>query len=161
MSMARIMCDQCAGEQDDGRLRVRQRVTIVLSPNWDTSRSRPLKFDMLCCRCGISHDRTCSGCEDEVAPATRPGTCCPTEVDIAKIFGTQVSPSAPLHPNSQSPCEHSAQRTPPSQPHHHLTTNSNTAIMGGVSVRDVPADKFIEAYAAFLKRQGKLPIPGP
>ncbi|KAF2093705.1 40S ribosomal protein S19 [Rhizodiscina lignyota] len=32
--------------------------------------------------------------------------------------------------------------------------------MGGVSVRDVPADKFIEAYAAFLKRQGKLPIPG-
>lgn len=38
---------------------------------------------------------------------------------------------------------------------------SNAANMGGVSVRDVPADKFIEAYAAFLKRQGKLPIPGP
>ena len=33
--------------------------------------------------------------------------------------------------------------------------------MGGVNVRDVPADKFIEGYAAFLKRQGKLPIPGP
>ncbi|KAL9081209.1 MAG: hypothetical protein Q9157_000184 [Trypethelium eluteriae] len=32
--------------------------------------------------------------------------------------------------------------------------------MPGVSVRDVPADKFIDAYAAFLKRQGKLPIPG-
>ncbi|KAI9816689.1 MAG: 40S ribosomal protein S19 [Thelocarpon impressellum] len=32
--------------------------------------------------------------------------------------------------------------------------------MGGVSVRDVDAQKFIEAYAAFLKRQGKLPIPG-
>ncbi|EGP90881.1 unnamed protein product [Zymoseptoria tritici ST99CH_1A5] len=32
--------------------------------------------------------------------------------------------------------------------------------MGGVSVRDVPSDKFIAAYAAFLKRQGKLPIPG-
>jgi len=32
--------------------------------------------------------------------------------------------------------------------------------MGGVSVKDVPADKFINAYAAFLKRQGKLPIPG-
>lgn len=51
--------------------------------------------------------------------------------------------------------------------------------MGGVSVRDVPvrslncqhypvnyradgiqADKFIQAYSAFLKRQGKLPIPG-
>ncbi|KAI9890207.1 MAG: 40S ribosomal protein S19 [Vezdaea aestivalis] len=32
--------------------------------------------------------------------------------------------------------------------------------MGGVSVRDVEADKFIQAYAAFLKRQGKLPIPG-
>ncbi|KAK3116854.1 Protein component of the small (40S) ribosomal subunit [Teratosphaeriaceae sp. CCFEE 6253] len=32
--------------------------------------------------------------------------------------------------------------------------------MGGVSVRDVEADKFISAYAAFLKRQGKLPIPG-
>ncbi|KAF2138362.1 uncharacterized protein K452DRAFT_277478 [Aplosporella prunicola CBS 121167] len=27
-------------------------------------------------------------------------------------------------------------------------------------VRDVEANKFIEAYAAFLKRQGKLPIPG-
>ncbi|KAK5109142.1 40S ribosomal protein S19 [Meristemomyces frigidus] len=32
--------------------------------------------------------------------------------------------------------------------------------MPGVSVRDVPSDKFISAYAAFLKRQGKLPIPG-
>ncbi|KAI9797304.1 MAG: 40S ribosomal protein S19 [Candelina submexicana] len=32
--------------------------------------------------------------------------------------------------------------------------------MGGVSVRDVEANKFIDAYAQFLKRQGKLPIPG-
>ncbi|KAH7144507.1 40S ribosomal protein S19 [Dactylonectria estremocensis] len=31
---------------------------------------------------------------------------------------------------------------------------------GGVTVRDVDAQKFIIAYAAFLKRQGKLPIPG-
>ncbi|KAF1815163.1 40S ribosomal protein-like protein S19 [Eremomyces bilateralis CBS 781.70] len=31
--------------------------------------------------------------------------------------------------------------------------------MGGVNVRDVDAAKFIEAYAAFLKRQGRLPIP--
>ncbi|KAH9898984.1 40S ribosomal protein S19 [Xylariomycetidae sp. FL2044] len=31
---------------------------------------------------------------------------------------------------------------------------------GGVTVRDVDAQKFIEAYASFLKRQGKLPIPG-
>ncbi|KAL9124481.1 MAG: hypothetical protein Q9217_006188 [Psora testacea] len=31
---------------------------------------------------------------------------------------------------------------------------------GGVSVRDVDAHKFITAYSAFLKRQGKLPIPG-
>ncbi|KAL9117955.1 MAG: hypothetical protein Q9187_005501 [Circinaria calcarea] len=31
---------------------------------------------------------------------------------------------------------------------------------GGVSVRDVDAQKFINAYSAFLKRQGKLPIPG-
>jgi len=31
---------------------------------------------------------------------------------------------------------------------------------GGVSVRDVDAQKFIAEYAAFLKRQGKLPIPG-
>ncbi|KAH8193559.1 hypothetical protein TruAng_012275 [Truncatella angustata] len=29
---------------------------------------------------------------------------------------------------------------------------------GGINVRDV--DKFIEAYSSFLKRQGKLPIPG-
>jgi hypothetical protein len=41
-------------------------------------------------------------------------------------------------------------------PNHHTTVK-----MPGVSVRDVPADKFINAYAAFLKRQGKLPIPGP
>ncbi|TGZ84349.1 ribosomal protein S19e [Ascodesmis nigricans] len=27
-------------------------------------------------------------------------------------------------------------------------------------VRDVDAQKFIDAYAAFLKRQGKLPVPG-
>ncbi|KAF1990369.1 40S ribosomal protein S19-B [Aulographum hederae CBS 113979] len=32
--------------------------------------------------------------------------------------------------------------------------------MPGVSVRDVDAQKFIENYASFLKRQGKLPIPG-
>ncbi|KAJ5636589.1 40S ribosomal protein S19 [Penicillium longicatenatum] len=32
--------------------------------------------------------------------------------------------------------------------------------MGGVTVRDVDAQKFIAAYSAFLKRQGKLPIPG-
>ncbi|KAJ4351831.1 Protein component of the small (40S) ribosomal subunit [Didymosphaeria variabile] len=30
--------------------------------------------------------------------------------------------------------------------------------MGGVSVKDVDAQKFINAYAAFLKRQGKLPM---
>ncbi|KAI2631037.1 40S ribosomal protein S19 [Hypoxylon sp. NC1633] len=33
-------------------------------------------------------------------------------------------------------------------------------MVGGISVRDVDAQKFINAYAAFLKRQGKLPIPG-
>ncbi|KAI5304269.1 40S ribosomal protein S19 [Ascosphaera pollenicola] len=32
--------------------------------------------------------------------------------------------------------------------------------MPGVTVRDVDAQKFIAAYSAFLKRQGKLPIPG-
>jgi len=32
--------------------------------------------------------------------------------------------------------------------------------MVGVTVRDVDAQKFINAYAAFLKRQGKLQIPG-
>ncbi|KAK2768414.1 40S ribosomal protein S19 [Arachnomyces sp. PD_36] len=32
--------------------------------------------------------------------------------------------------------------------------------MGGVNVNDVDAQKFIAAYSAFLKRQGKLPIPG-
>ncbi|KAF2644495.1 40S ribosomal protein-like protein S19 [Massarina eburnea CBS 473.64] len=32
--------------------------------------------------------------------------------------------------------------------------------MGGVSVKDVDAQSFIASYAAFLKRQGKLPIPG-
>jgi len=32
--------------------------------------------------------------------------------------------------------------------------------MHGVSVRDVDAQTFIEAYADHLKRQGKLPIPG-
>ncbi|KAB5557851.1 40S ribosomal protein S19 [Coniochaeta sp. 2T2.1] len=31
---------------------------------------------------------------------------------------------------------------------------------GGVSVRDVDSHKFINAYAGFLKRQGKLPVPG-
>jgi hypothetical protein len=46
---------------------------------------------------------------------------------------------------------------PPPPPHSHILA----ANMPGVSVRDVPADKFINAYAAFLKRQGKLPIPGP
>ncbi|KAI0424442.1 40S ribosomal protein S19 [Xylaria sp. FL1042] len=31
---------------------------------------------------------------------------------------------------------------------------------GGISVRDVPAQQFIETYSQFLKRQGKLPVPG-
>ncbi|CAO2649816.1 Nn.00g011080.m01.CDS01 [Neocucurbitaria sp. VM-36] len=30
--------------------------------------------------------------------------------------------------------------------------------MGGVTVKDVEAQKFIASYAAFLKRQGKLPM---
>jgi len=33
-------------------------------------------------------------------------------------------------------------------------------MVGGVTVRDVDAQKFIIAYSAFLKRQGKLAIPG-
>jgi hypothetical protein len=33
--------------------------------------------------------------------------------------------------------------------------------MGGVGVKDVDAQKFINAYAAFLKRQGKLPSMRP
>merc|ERR1711964_50276 len=37
---------------------------------------------------------------------------------------------------------------------------SEAAIMGGVTVRDVDAQTFINAYADFLKRQGKLQIPG-
>ncbi|ODV92249.1 hypothetical protein CANCADRAFT_84222 [Tortispora caseinolytica NRRL Y-17796] len=32
--------------------------------------------------------------------------------------------------------------------------------MPGVSVKDVPAQKFIEAYAEFLQRQGRLEVPG-
>lgn len=32
--------------------------------------------------------------------------------------------------------------------------------MSGVTVRDVPAQDFINAYAAFLRRQAKLEIPG-
>ena len=32
--------------------------------------------------------------------------------------------------------------------------------MAGVSVRDVPAQSFINAYAQFLQRQGKLEVPG-
>ncbi|KAL8972237.1 MAG: hypothetical protein Q9183_000651 [Haloplaca sp. 2 TL-2023] len=31
---------------------------------------------------------------------------------------------------------------------------------GGLGVRDVDAQKFVEKYAAFLKKQGKLPVPG-
>lgn len=31
--------------------------------------------------------------------------------------------------------------------------------MPGTTVRDVPANKFIDAYAAFLKRSGKLEVP--
>ncbi|KAK7207256.1 40S ribosomal protein S19 [Myxozyma melibiosi] len=32
--------------------------------------------------------------------------------------------------------------------------------MPGVSVRDVPAQDFVVAYASFLQRQGKLEVPG-
>jgi len=30
--------------------------------------------------------------------------------------------------------------------------------MPGVSVKDIESHKFVAAYAAFLKRQGKLPM---
>ena len=63
--------------------------------------------------------------------------------------------------NTTKPAPHDNQRLSRETPRHTLTHTLNTAIMTGVSVRDVPADKFINAYAAFLKRQGKLPIPGP
>merc|ERR1712093_532288 len=39
-------------------------------------------------------------------------------------------------------------------------TTPTATMAGGISVRDVDAQKFIEAYSAFLERQGKLPIPG-
>jgi hypothetical protein len=38
------------------------------------------------------------------------------------------------------------------------STPINTADMPGVSVKDIESHKFIQAYAAFLKRQGKLPM---
>jgi len=37
-------------------------------------------------------------------------------------------------------------------------SQTNTAIMPGVSVKDIESHKFVAAYAAFLKRQGKLPM---
>ncbi|KAL8304507.1 hypothetical protein RB597_004336 [Gaeumannomyces tritici] len=47
-----------------------------------------------------------------------------------------------------------------SSSHLSFTPKTTAKMPGGVSVRDVDAHKFIKAYAAFLKRQGKLPIPG-
>lgn len=44
------------------------------------------------------------------------------------------------------------------QPRPSLQHTSPIIKMGGVSVKDVDAQKFINAYAAFLKRQGKLPM---
>ena len=89
----------------------------------------------------------------------------PEASTFAKIFRQKVSPA---HTPSRLHLEKfgftwtnpTTQRNINHLPLHHPTI-SNTAKMGGVNVRDVPADKFIEAYAAFLKRQGKLPIPGP
>jgi hypothetical protein len=34
----------------------------------------------------------------------------------------------------------------------------NTDKMPGVGVKDIESHKFVSAYAAFLKRQGKLPM---
>lgn len=34
----------------------------------------------------------------------------------------------------------------------------NTDKMGGVTVKDIESHTFVKAYAAFLKRQGKLPM---
>jgi small subunit ribosomal protein S19e len=41
-----------------------------------------------------------------------------------------------------------------------FTLDYSKDIMAGVSVRDVPAQDFINAYAQFLQRQGKLEVPG-
>ena len=60
-----------------------------------------------------------------------------------------------LQPTTSHPAAiyHQTHRQPP-------FFNKQLPIMPGVSVRDVDAQKFIDAYAAFLKRQGKLQIPG-
>lgn len=60
-------------------------------------------------------------------------------------------------------CSRSTRKTPPprlSLPPPSDSSTPPTDNMPGVSVRDVEASRFIDAYAAFLKRQGKLPIPG-
>jgi len=47
----------------------------------------------------------------------------------------------------------------PTEPPSPLNFNPKpTAIMPGVSVKDIESHKFVAAYAAFLKRQGKLPM---
>lgn len=52
---------------------------------------------------------------------------------------------------------HSTTSTTDNYPLHPLP-QIHIVTMGGVSVKDVDAQKFINAYAAFLKRQGKLPM---
>jgi hypothetical protein len=52
------------------------------------------------------------------------------------------------------PASHSFDHTLPTNP----SIPSQTDKMGGVTVKDVEAQKFITSYAAFLKRQGKLPM---
>jgi hypothetical protein len=40
-----------------------------------------------------------------------------------------------------------------------IERQSTATMAGGTTVRDVKADTFINAYAAFLKRSGKLEVP--
>lgn len=68
---------------------------------------------------------------------------------LAKIKRTRRTTTCSLRLDNSTTSDTSA--LPPN-------TQSPTITMGGVSVKDVDAQKFINAYAAFLKRQGKLPM---
>ena len=101
------------------------------------------------------------------------GLSCPItlcHVSGESLFLAPVVPQIPLTAHRKDGYRRTSSHLTPGRLRlrHHQRTHptpttsipTNTANMPGVSVRDVQADKFINAYAAFLKRQGKLPIPG-
>ncbi|KAJ8126842.1 hypothetical protein O1611_g6796 [Lasiodiplodia mahajangana] len=98
---------------------------------------------------------------DKAAPPPLEATKPPTKLENFKVTLTssQRHDETP-HDQPKSPPLYRQTSNHKPKPPNPKPNNKSATMGGGVSVRDVDAHKFIETYSQFLKRQGKLQVPG-